>query len=64
MNLYENITELCKQKSISLYRLQKEAGLRRGYFSDLKRRKSQDIMISKAKLIADVLNVSLDDLVK
>ena len=57
-DLYTRITELCKRKGISGYRLCKDTGLQPGFLTDLKMGRQSGISAKKAAIIAQYLGVS------
>ena len=63
-NLNKNIQMYLKQKNITMYRLSKLSGVNQRTLSDINTGKQKDIVLSKAKAIADALGVTIDDLVK
>ena len=55
MSIKERVKELCKEKGISLNKLEQEIGVASGYLSKL-----DNPGIKTVKLIADYFNVSVD----
>ena len=58
MSIKERVKELCKEKGISLNKLEQEIGVASGYLSKL-----DNPGIRTIKLIADYFNVSVDYLI-
>jgi transcriptional regulator with XRE-family HTH domain len=61
--LKENILSLTKQKGLSIRRLEREAGLHLNFVSNLLADKSKNPGIESIIKIAEVLNVSIDELI-
>lgn len=61
MDLKERIKELCKEKGISLNKLEADCGVAKGYISKLDKSSPSVATIQR---IADYLGVSLDYLIK
>ena len=59
--IFENITQLCKEKGITISRLEKEAGLGnatvRGWEESIPK-------VDKLKQVADYFGVTVDDLLR
>lgn len=56
--LYLRITELCKRKGISGYRLCKDTGLHPSFLTDLKNGRQSGISARKASVVAEYLGCS------
>ena len=63
-SLYNNIENELKKKDMTFYKLAKLTGARESLFSELKSGRQKDITLYKAKLIAEALDISIDELVK
>ena len=63
-NLYKNIEKITKSKNMSFYELAKLSGIKQDVFSELKSGRQKDITLYKAKLIAEALDITIDELVK
>lgn len=60
MNVYENVKRIAKQRGLSLQKVAEQAGLGINSIYDWRK---IDPSISKVQKVADVLNVSLNELV-
>ena len=58
--IYARITDLCKQRGITGFRLCKEVGLQPSLLTDLKAGRQSSISYKKAAIIADYFGVSVD----
>lgn len=58
------INKLSKEKGLSLYRIEKITGISNQYLSNLWTGKMTNPSVDKAKKIADVLGVTIDELLK
>lgn len=58
------INKLSKEKGLSLYRIEKITGISNQYLSKLWSGKMTNPSIDKAKKIADILEVTIDELLK
>lgn len=56
----ENIREICKQKNIRISKIEKDLGFGNGY---LNAKRGTDIPASRLNMIANYLDVSIDDLI-
>lgn len=61
MKLYENIKKQCKQKGISIAKLEREVKLSVGTISHWR---VSDPKVSNVKAVADYLQCTIDELVK
>ncbi|MFV0343411.1 MAG: helix-turn-helix domain-containing protein [Anaerocolumna sp.] len=59
--LHQKIKELCKQKQISINRLEQDLGLSKGYVCKLN---NSSPSVENAKKIADYLGVPIEELIK
>lgn len=59
MNIKENILKICKERGVSVYRLEKSTGLSHGYISKLDKSKPASDKLQK---IADFFGVSIEQL--
>lgn len=59
--LYKNILELCKQKGIAVYRLEKELGFGNATIRGWEKSSPR---LEKVKAVADYFGVSVDSLLK
>lgn len=57
-DLYTRITNLCKRKGITGYRLCKDTGLQPGFLTDLKMGRQTSVSAKKAAVLAEYLGVS------
>lgn len=57
--IYENIRNLCRKAKISVFQLEREAGLGNG---TVRRWKQSDPTVMKLKRVADYFGVTLDSL--
>lgn len=60
--LGNNIRDIRKEQRISINKLSKLTGISLGYLSDLENDKAQNPSLDKLKLIANALNVPVDEL--
>lgn len=61
MKLYETIKELCKEKGISIAKLEREVKLSVGSISHWR---TSDPKVSSVKAVAEYFQCSIDDLTK
>lgn len=59
MNIKENILKICKERGISVYKLEKSAGLSHGYISKLDKSKPASDKLQK---IADFFDIPIEQL--
>ena len=60
-NIFDNILKLCGQQSISIHRLEKQAGIGNGVIA---RWKTSSPTVANLESVADVLGVSITDLLR
>lgn len=61
-NLYSKIESLCSQRSISVYRLCKDIGIRASVMSDLNNGRKSGLSAKTLSSIAEYFDVSIDSL--
>lgn len=59
--IYEKVKKLCKQKKVSIYRLEKDLGFSA---STIVKWKKSIPAVDKLKAVADYLQVSIEDLLE
>lgn len=59
--MYEKIKEICKQKNISINKLEQDLGFAKGYMSKLN---VSSPSLNNAKKIADYLEIGIDELIQ
>lgn len=60
----KKLNQLSKEKGLSLYKIEKVTGISNQYLSNIWRGKMTNPSIDKAKKIADVFGVTIDDLLE
>ena len=61
--LKQNIVSIVKQRGLSIHRLERDAGLHKNFIYNLLSDKSKNPGIDSVVKIAEVLNVSIDELI-
>ena len=60
VNLYEKISDLCRERGVTPYRMSKDAGISRSIITELKSGRSQSLSAESLQKVANYFKVPVD----